>query len=56
MDDSDEMSAAGEGHEFESASKSVTHEKLDVNDLLNELRHKFITILKSLYWEYFEHG
>jgi hypothetical protein len=27
-----------------------------VKDLVIELRHKFITILKSLYWEHFEEG
>lgn len=25
-------------------------------ELFTELRHKYITILKSLYWEYFEEG
>lgn len=27
-----------------------------VEELFTELRHKYITILKSLYWEYFEEG
>jgi hypothetical protein len=25
-------------------------------ELLTELRHKYLTILKSLYWEFFEEG
>ena len=25
-------------------------------EVLTELRHKFLTILKSQYWEFFEHG
>ena len=27
-----------------------------IEDLYTELRHKYITILKSLYWEYYEGG
>ena len=27
-----------------------------VEELFTELRHKYITILKSQYWEYFEEG
>jgi len=29
---------------------------IDRAELITELRHKYITILKSLYWEYFEAG
>jgi len=30
--------------------------KIDQNDLLIEIRHKFLTTLKGTYWHYFEEG
>lgn len=50
-----------------SSSQSFDFENLDYNnkdsptkisesDLTTELRHKYLTILKSLYWEYYEEG
>ena len=35
---------------------SMSGNEIDEHELLTELRHKYITILKSLYWEYFEGG
>ena len=34
----------------------MSNNEIDIDDLTTELRHKYITILKSLYWEYFEGG
>jgi hypothetical protein len=30
--------------------------KVTETELLTELRHKYLTILKSMYWEFFEEG
>jgi len=35
---------------------NTNDKKVEAIDLLTELRHKYITILKSLYWEHFEDG
>jgi len=45
-----EISEAGVGHKEEQGGN------VDVEELITELRHKYITILKSLYWEHFEEG
>lgn len=35
---------------------NTSDKKVELNDLITELRHKYITILKSIYWEHFEDG
>jgi hypothetical protein len=30
--------------------------RVGIDELITELRHKYLTILKSLYWEFFEEG
>ena len=30
--------------------------RTNVQELMSELRHKYLTILKSIYWEFFEEG
>lgn len=30
--------------------------RTNVHELMSELRHKYLTILKSIYWEFFEEG
>jgi hypothetical protein len=30
--------------------------RVSIEELITELRHKYLTILKSLYWEFFEEG
>lgn len=32
------------------------HGKVTIEELITELRHKYLTILKSQYWEFFEEG
>jgi hypothetical protein len=39
-----------------SSKISEKEKKVDAKDLITELRHKYITILKSIYWEHFEDG
>mgnify|MGYP006893255507 CR=1 FL=1 len=38
------------------AGKSYSSGRVGVEELVTELRHKYVTILKSLYWEFFEEG
>ena len=33
-----------------------TMQEEEFQEVVTELRHKYITIVKSLYWEYFEEG
>jgi hypothetical protein len=52
-----EISDAQEANtENKKVYKKAKREIVEVNELITELRHKFITILKSLYWEHFEKG
>ena len=37
-------------------NKPRTEGRVSVEELITELRHKYLTILKSLYWEFFEEG
>jgi len=30
--------------------------KTNTEELITELRHKYLTILKSIYWEFYEEG
>jgi hypothetical protein len=30
--------------------------RVNIDELTTELRHKYLTILKSCYWEFFEEG
>tara|TARA_B110000285_G_scaffold232666_1_gene304338 strand:+ start:1133 stop:1480 length:348 start_codon:yes stop_codon:yes gene_type:complete len=39
-----------------SSKISEKEKKVEAKDLITELRHKYITILKSIYWEHFEDG
>jgi len=49
------VSEAGGGiyHHTEAAMQGGN---VEIDELIIELRHKYITILKSLYWEHFEEG
>lgn len=48
---SESLSEAGDFSNIKTGTGTVQYA-----DLIFELRHKFITILKSLYWEFFEEG
>lgn len=52
--DSDVSEAGGNVHQTESGMNQGGNVQID--ELIIELRHKYITILKSLYWEHFEEG
>lgn len=48
---SESLSEAADFSNVRTGTGTVQYE-----DLIFELRHKFVTILKSLYWEFFEEG
>lgn len=50
-DGSGSLSDAADGSNVKTGTGTVQYD-----DLIFELRHKFVTILKSLYWEFFEEG
>ena len=49
------VSDAGYG-DIEATSKKFEVKTISIDDLVTELRHKYLTIIKSLYWEFFEEG
>ena len=53
---SGEVSEAGRFSENENGNTNTQTGNVAIDELIVELRHKFITILKSLYWEHFEEG
>lgn len=52
--DSGVSEAGGNNHPTEAAMNQGGN--VEIEELIIELRHKYITILKSLYWEHFEEG
>lgn len=53
--ESDGVSEAG-GNNHHTESNLNQGGNVQIDELIIELRHKYITILKSLYWEHFEEG
>ena len=58
-----EVSAAGRPELTASQVKKKEKDKekkkfgrVNIEELVTELRHKYLTILKSCYWEFFEEG
>jgi len=50
------ISPAHPKSKVETNSIKTGDKKVEAKDLITELRHKYITILKSIYWEHFEDG
>jgi len=56
LDDPEQVSSVFTSEDENGFKPKGINGRVSIEELITELRHKYLTILKSLYWEFFEEG